>query len=70
MVRFELTVRFPARRFSKPLPSTAQPHLQQKPPRGAFIKVALFCIFGKKCYTAQVSFGPIVYRLGRKLFKL
>ena len=65
MVRFELTVRFPARRFSKPLPSTAQPHLQY-----GLIKVALFCNFGKNWYTAQVTFGPIVYRLGRKLFKL
>ena len=34
------------------------------------IKVAFFCIFGKNWYTARITFGPIVYRLGHKLFKL
>ena len=57
MVRFELTVRFPARRFSKPLPSTTQPHLQRKRP----YQSSTFLHFWQKLVYFSSQFWP--YRL-------
>ena len=68
---FEPPIQFPECRFSKPVPSTTQPLLRVfTAPYYHFLhnyqKMLLFVYSAK----LQRSGGPIVYRLGHKLFKL